>query len=330
MFYCEIIFSLLFITVQFIGINSENGFKKEILISCVSNKTAKEFNNFHLKYDPTMATHDFKFEDGEMDKLKELIGKNDKIIFFFVGHEDFLNKFAGRSFIIAKHEMISTKATTCTISYEYLCGPGICKQIQYFSAVENRVPNVVDMATSFIQNIVDSKEFKIKLASVYLNGYCLGGHIAGNVGHALKKIYNGQMVSAIWAYDPPRFAFPHPSVEGEPRRVQKGDGKFVVVFHSSQIGVQDNIADVDVILNGAKNQPGLNKPKIGVLFDHFAAFLLREFIILRSKEIEKNERGFPFAVKLNQSDQFSLELTNPPSNKSGEYHINTGAIFDFK
>lgn len=112
------------------------------------------------------------------------------------------------------------------------------------------------MATAFIQNIIDSDELNIKLSNVHLSGYCLGGHIAGNVAEKLKSIYKGMMISSVWAFDPPRFAFPYPEEENKPKRVQKGNAKFVAVFHTSDIGVQDNIADVDIILNDGRNQPG--------------------------------------------------------------------------
>lgn len=53
--------------------------------------SASEFNTFHLKYDPEMAGHDFKFKEGEVAIVKELIGNREKIIFFFLGHEDYLH-----------------------------------------------------------------------------------------------------------------------------------------------------------------------------------------------------------------------------------------------
>lgn len=52
--------------------------------------SAREFEAFHLKYDPDMAKHNFTFHEGEIEKIKELIGNRDKIILFFLGHENYL------------------------------------------------------------------------------------------------------------------------------------------------------------------------------------------------------------------------------------------------
>lgn len=53
--------------------------------------SAKDFTTFHLKYDETMANNTFKFQVGEMDVIKNLIGKREKIILFFLGFEDQMN-----------------------------------------------------------------------------------------------------------------------------------------------------------------------------------------------------------------------------------------------
>ncbi|XP_031628382.1 uncharacterized protein LOC116344113 [Contarinia nasturtii] len=319
----KIISLLLILSFSSAEIKAENGVEKEILISCVSNKNAKEFSNYHLKYDPMMSTNNFTFQNGEIAKLKQLIGENEKISFFFLGYEDFLRKYSGRSFLIARENMLNTGATACTISYDYLCGISLLKKLQYFSAIENRVPKVVAMTSALIQNIVDSKEFKINLSDVYLTGFCLGGHIAGNVGSRLKKIYNGQMVPAIWAFDPPGIGFPYPIEVGQPERVQKGDGKFVVVVHTSSLGVLENIADVDVIVNYGRDQPGCEN----MFCDHFAAFILLENILLLNDALPKNQRGFPLAHSYDYASQFSFEITNPPSKQSGTYYLRTGKIF---
>lgn len=125
------------------------------------------------------------------------------------------------------------------------------------------------------------------------------------------------------AFDPIRIGFPFPMKERKPRRVQKGDGHFVVVFHTSRLGVQHCIADIDVIVNDGINQPGCKPGPIDMKCNHHAAFILRELIVLKSDELLINQRGFPFALTYNLSDEFSLEITNPPANKSGRYYLHT-------
>lgn len=94
--------------------------------------------------------------------------------------------------------MLNTNATACTVSYAFLSGKVLFKFAHYFSALNNRVPRVVEMATTFIRNIVNSNEFNITLSSVYLSGFCLGAHIAGMVGQEMKESYNGRCAAAIW------------------------------------------------------------------------------------------------------------------------------------
>lgn len=52
--------------------------------------SAEEFNHFHLKYYEKMATHNFKFHNGEIEKIKGMLGNREKIIFFFLGNQDHL------------------------------------------------------------------------------------------------------------------------------------------------------------------------------------------------------------------------------------------------
>ncbi|XP_031628551.1 uncharacterized protein LOC116344236 [Contarinia nasturtii] len=329
-FWYRLILLPLLLFIQFSS--TENGFKKEILISCVSNFFAEELTNFHFKYDETMAEYNFKFHDGEIDLIKGMLGNRNKIIFFFLGNQDRLRNLSGRHFYSARDQLWDTGACVCVVSYDISAGCSLLSDFKYFTILKNRTPRVVEMATSFIQNIIDSSEFPINLSTVYLSGYCLGGHIAGNVGLALKKIYNGQMVPTIWAFDPPWLGFTNEIEDGNPRRVQKGDARCVVIFHTSWIGIKETIGDIDVMLNdGNKIQPGckfLENPDISFKCSHQAAFTLRELIIKKSDKLPLNE-GIPFATAHN-SDQCPLAFTNMPLNKTGTYYLRTGKIFGTK
>ncbi|XP_031628571.1 phospholipase A1-like [Contarinia nasturtii] len=325
MIWGKIILSLILFTVQLSGKKAKFDVEKEIQISCISSEYAKEFTTFELKYNPDMATHNYTFDENMILNIEELVGDREKIIFFFLGHEDKLYSLSGKSFLIAREQMIKNSACTCTVSYAFLDGSNLVKYWKYFSVLKKRLPKVVNMMTTFIQNIVDSSDFKINLSSVYLTGFCLGGHIAGHVGYELRKIYNGQMVSAIWAFDPPKIGFPYPEKEGKPRRVQKFDAEFVVVFHTSRLGVKKSIADVDIVVNGGRDQPSCQNETLKITCNHYAAYLLRELIAVNSKKLEKNENGSPVAYKVSDiSEKFAIEITRPAWDKAGIFGMRVG------
>ncbi|XP_031628521.1 uncharacterized protein LOC116344212 [Contarinia nasturtii] len=331
MFWCGVVLASLLLTVKLSGIGAIVDFEKEIQVSCVNNENDTKFHLFNIKYDPKMHARTYKFNQTDAAKIKELMGNWDKVNFFFLGHEDRLYSYSGRSFIIAREQMFNTNSVSCTISYDFLCGPDLMKYLQYFTTtVGHRIPKVVEMASTFIRHIVDSTDIKINLSGVYLTGFCLGGHIAGNVGYELKRFYKGQMVPTVWAFDPPALGFSHPSKAGEPRRVQKGDAQAVVVFHTSTLGVKKTIADVDIIVNESKDQPGCEKQTIGMFCDHYAAFILRELVVLHSDKLLLNKNGIPFAFAYDYSDQYPFDIINPALNKSGKYYLRTQAVFGAK
>ncbi|XP_031635408.1 lipase member H-like [Contarinia nasturtii] len=301
--------------------------EKEIKISCVSKENAAKFETYHLKYDAEMENYKFKFNQSEMGKIKELIGKREKISLFFLGYEEQLSEPSGKEFTIEKAQMKNTNACSCVVSYDFLVFP-LFKMLHYNWVLETRLPKVIKMTTAFIQNIVDSNALKINLSSVYLSGYSLGAHIVGSIGLKLKRIYNGQMVPVIWAFEPPILGF-HPD-KVKPRRIQKGDGQKVVLFRTSQYGVQTSTADVEIVLNEGKNQPGCAASGIvdKILCDHKSAIVLRELIIQRSKKLTLSN-GIPCAYMNKTSIGFILEITNPTPIKDGTYYIHTGKLIKF-
>lgn len=89
------------------------------------------------------------------------------------------------------------------------------------------------------------------------------------------------------------------------------------------------IADIDVVVNDGKYQPGCELQILCTPCSHFAAFILRELIIVRSKELPRNDKGLPIAKRNGQNpDEFVISFTDPPVNKSGIYHMNTGMVFE--
>lgn len=80
----------------------------------------------------------------------------------------------------------------------------------------------------------------------------------------------------------------------------------------------------------AFNILGCENKGIGMFCDHYAAFMLRESIILESNDLPKNSKGFPVAFSHNYSDQYVMEIINPSLNKSGQYYLRTGPIFGGK
>lgn len=171
------------------------------------------------------------------------------------------------------------------------------------------------------------------------------------IGRELKGIYKGQMVPTVWAFDPPSYGLSVLGIKG----VQKGDAQWVVVFHTSPFGFQNNIGDVDIIVNGGKNQPGKNlifhknfveqnftdKNDLNssgcelavskTICSHYAAFTLRQLILMKSNLILKNDAGIPIALDDEyKADKLPLELTNPTFGKHGVYEFRTGKVFEIR
>ncbi|XP_031639301.1 uncharacterized protein LOC116351348 isoform X2 [Contarinia nasturtii] len=299
MLWCEVLFSLFVLIIQLKEvIGAEN--HKKFTISCVSNNSVTEFTSMSFDYDPLMAIHEYKFNASQLAKVKEIIGNKERIIFFFMGFGDFFRNPSGESFKLAKEEMLSTNSCSCTVSHAFHWGADFLKLLQYFPGLVSVVPRIVLIGTNFIKNIVDSDDFNIKLSTVYLSGYSLGGHISGMIGHRLKEVYNGEMVEAIWAFDPPKVGFSYPSSAGKPRRVQKGDAKFVIVFITSKLGfLGQHLGDIDVIVNNGLQQPECSSDEIGC--NHRVALKIREWIIMK-------------------------DMMYPPVNKSGTYYLHTQKV----
>lgn len=67
----------------------------------------------------------------------------------------------------------------------------------YPNTIAERTPKVLDMMVAFIQYIITCTYIKInELGSIFLGGFGLGAHLAGNLGHRLKD--NGKLVGAVW------------------------------------------------------------------------------------------------------------------------------------
>lgn len=147
------------------------------------------------------------------------------------------------------------------------------------------------------------------------------GVIFSGLENHFDQIYLDNIFSL--AFDPTDVGFPHPTKDGKPRQVQKGDAKFVAVFHTSGSSPKNFIADVNIILNDGKIQPGCSDSA-----SHYAALYLRSFIIEMSDVLPRNANGIPVAKGgPNKTDEMPISLTNPPIGKNGIYYIKTGAIF---
>lgn len=68
------------------GTKAAPDFEKEIEISCVSSEFDTKFRSYDFKYDQNI-------EQNDMEKIKNLIGSQDKLILFFLGHEDKLRSY---------------------------------------------------------------------------------------------------------------------------------------------------------------------------------------------------------------------------------------------
>lgn len=69
----------------------------------------------------------------------------------------------------------------------------------YPHTIAERTPLVLDMMAAFIQYILTSTYINInELGSIFLGGFGLGAHLAGNLGHRLTQIHVGKLVGAVW------------------------------------------------------------------------------------------------------------------------------------
>lgn len=139
----------------------------------------------------------------------------------------------------------------------------------------------------------------------------------------------------------------------KPRRAQKGDAHVVIVFHTSKsIGVEECMADVDIIVNGGKKQPDCDMHEDGEIFcNHFAAFILRELIVKTElpeehknstlSGIERQDDGYPVVYRDKEcaahtkgynckpDEKFHILFKEPPSKEHrGIYHMYTAAVFE--
>ena len=78
-------------------------------------------------------------------------------------------------------------------------------------------------------------------------GHSLGAHVCGFTGKT-------KLLDEIFGLDPAGPIFHGNSVDG---RLNKDDAKFVKAMHmdAGELGIDDAVADVDVYVNGGKNQP---------------------------------------------------------------------------
>lgn len=106
------------------------------------------------------------------------------------------------------------------------------------------------------------------------------------------------------------------------QRVQKGDGKYVEITHSSAMGIETYDGDTNVILNNLK-QPGCQYESITLMCNHLAGYILHEIIFNYTipapffASTDKNQR----------KNDVLIGFYNTDYKPKGVVHLTTGEIF---
>ncbi|XP_029680014.1 phospholipase A1-like isoform X1 [Formica exsecta] len=127
-------------------------------------------------------------------------------------------------------------------------GIPIIKLLEYPAAVKNTREIGELMAKYVITLITDCK---IPLDNITFVGHSLGAHVCGFAAKNIHNLGYGKMPLIIGA-DPAAPLFGWNKCEN---RLCKTDAIHVIIVHTSLLGMQSNMGDVDLRFNGGKEQP---------------------------------------------------------------------------
>lgn len=99
------------------------------------------------------------------------------------------------------------------------------------------------------------KECNYPLANITFVGHSLGAHVSAFAAKIIKQLGYG-IVPRLIGLDPAAPLFERNSCQN---RFCKTDATYVIVFHTSPLGIADPIGDLDLQFNGGKFQPGCSK-----------------------------------------------------------------------
>lgn len=125
--------------------------------------------------------------------------------------------------------------------------------------------------------------------------------------------------------------------------MKKGHAAFVGIFHLSFLGIEDNVGDLDIIVNGGKIQPSCKKQMTYDLCNHYVANCLHTHLVRRiTNETERDGfssgihrlNGIPIihanenckANNCSTTESFEIVLTRPPGHR-GVHYMTTAPLY---
>ncbi|XP_050455096.1 phospholipase A1-like [Cataglyphis hispanica] len=130
------------------------------------------------------------------------------------------------------------------------CSNGIAigKLLEYPFAVKN-TREIGELMAKYV--ITLKEKCKIPLDNITFIGHSLGAHVAGFASKDIQKSNNGT-ISCFIGLDPAGPMFEHKECKS---RFCNTDAKHVIAFHTSILGMQMPVGDIDLWFNGGKEQP---------------------------------------------------------------------------
>ncbi|KYN32701.1 Venom phospholipase A1 [Trachymyrmex septentrionalis] len=160
---------------------------------------------------------------------------------------------------------------------------GACTEglpILKFTAYPSAVINTREIGHLLANHTVTLiKQCGVPLENIIYIGHSLGAHVCGFAGKNIQKI--GLQIKLIIGADP---AMPLFKINKCEEKLCKSDATFVTILHTSDLGLSDQMGNLDLYFNGGHIQP-----KCGINFmpcSHSRA-------ITYMADIFKNKCGFP-------------------------------------
>lgn len=93
-------------------------------------------------------------------------------------------------------------ATACVVTYKYIFTKYAIQNLLYYKeTITERALKVMKMMIGFLKAVFASEHNTIDSpASVITMGFCMGGHMAGNLGFELQKFYRDKLAAAWGEY----------------------------------------------------------------------------------------------------------------------------------
>lgn len=75
-------------------------------------------------------------------------------------------------------------------------------------------------------------------------------------------------------------------------------------------------------------QPDCDGKRVPIWCNHCVGYKIRDLMIMKSKKLATDKNGNAIAYTRDYSKQISIDIMNPPLNKTGIYYLRTPKIDD--